>query len=324
MNLPLEISELKPSSWTALRHLVAVTVLSLAALACSLQPNVGLWLLGQGLIAVLTWHWMSIVHSCGHGSFFPKPMFNSLAGTWASLFCFFPYFSWKRIHQLHHKWNGYRGLDPTSTEANPETMKPFTRHFINVSWRWWLPLIGLGFLVTGFYSLRRAMSYGRNASERARIAFSIVIVPLVHVPLLCAFPGEYARCFVLAFLVFGFWADPILISQHCDLPNAVVPEGGARPHSASEQDAYSRTLRFPRWVERYVFAEFTNHSVHHVYPMVPHYHQHLLSFRPCHEAPAWAWVVAARKRAGVDLIFSKVRPRGGDAPHAPGPLLPGP
>ena len=54
-----------------------------------------------------------ILHECGHNTLFRSRAVSTLIGTFVSPFCLMPYFPWRSIHFLHHKWVGVIDKDPT-------------------------------------------------------------------------------------------------------------------------------------------------------------------------------------------------------------------
>src|SRR6516165_2536414 len=91
----------------------AVLSLGVGYLVYGAAPfGAGYWaaevLLGTSLYRVFV-----LLHECGHGTLFRGRTANTIVGTLISPFCLMPYFPWRSIHFLHHKWVGVIDKDPT-------------------------------------------------------------------------------------------------------------------------------------------------------------------------------------------------------------------
>ncbi|MFM2228066.1 MAG: hypothetical protein RL664_1409 [Bacteroidota bacterium] len=53
-----------------------------------------------------------LLHECGHQNFFANDRLNSFFGNVFGMFSFIPFHSWKHMHNLHHRWTGWRDKDP--------------------------------------------------------------------------------------------------------------------------------------------------------------------------------------------------------------------
>jgi fatty acid desaturase len=76
---------------------------------------------------------------------------------------------------------------------------------------------------------------------------------------------------------------------------------GAYP--AFEQDRFTRSLKFPIWISKWLTMSFENHIAHHLFPWVPFYKLHLIHTHTGNEVRAWDWIKKAKKTPGDVLIF---------------------
>jgi acyl-lipid omega-6 desaturase (Delta-12 desaturase) len=68
-----------------------------------------------------------IIHDCGHRSFFRSDLANDIAGNLAAFPILIPHFTWKYIHDVHHKHVG--NLD--MRDVNPESWTMTVREYNN-------------------------------------------------------------------------------------------------------------------------------------------------------------------------------------------------
>jgi fatty acid desaturase len=87
--------------------------------------------------------------------------------------------------------------------------------------------------------------------------------------------------------------------------------GRVAPHSAMDQERFTRSLRLPGVVSRAVL-HFDAHELHHMYPFVPGYRLRDIAYEPQNEIGWRQWVVAARRIPGDVLLFQNRQQTGFD------------
>ncbi len=303
LQLKREYAHLRPSDFRASLSFVSECSLSGLGIFLSLAASTPVWLTGQIVLAISMWHWFVILHSCGHHSYFRNSMLNDVAGHWASLWCTVPFFPWRFIHAKHHTWVGWQDIDPTTQGTLPRALPAATQAFINLCWRFWIPVFSVSFVAQTFWNLPRINKLTRRRAQKAKNAFSVILILAVFAACLYAFGAVFLRVWGLAYLIMLVITDPILLSQHVHLPLESRGERRARPFKPFEQDIYSRTLVFPRWIAQGIFLHFNSHTIHHIFPMVPHYHLTRIKCRPIHSFNGIQWILTAKRVPAHRLLF---------------------
>ena len=146
----------------------AVLFLTLLGLGCSFWGGPLLWLIGQFLVALAILHWFVILHDLGHGGFFRTKILNDIAGHLASFFVILPFYPWRYVHAGHHRWVGWKDLDPTMSQIQPRELSPLLRWLVNFCWRYWIPVFALSFSFGNFWNLSKLFRLARDRREIGR------------------------------------------------------------------------------------------------------------------------------------------------------------
>lgn len=77
-----------------------------------------------------------------------------------------------------------------------------------------------------------------------------------------------------------------------------------------KQDLYSRTVKYPKLIEKYLFLNFPNHGAHHQFPFVPMYHLDKLPETHKNVIDWKDWLRVAIKVTGHILIFQLFKDTG--------------
>ncbi len=249
-------------------------------------------------------HWFSIVHSSGHQSQFKTKWLNIVSGIIGSLFSTIPFYSWKKLHFLHHRWNGIQGKDPTVALKSLKHLTPLSQKVFDFCWKYHVPVFSSGFLFSTFYYFPYANKFAKNSRDKFFFILSALWPPIFHLTLSYYLGWNYGGLVLAGILVFILIADPILLSQHCYL---AVPEGFTEKNVLNSriQNELTRTLSFSPFIDRWVFAQFINHTSHHLHPQVPHYFLHRLKCDVTHKENGWKWFFESRKKRGSELIFGR-------------------
>ena len=267
------------------------------------------WLLGQLLLCVSMVRWFAILHEAGHNTLFRNRRLNALSGHIASLFTVIPFYTWRSIHALHHRWTGWQDLDPTTEALVPRQLAPIERAIIDLCWRWSIPLFSILYRATNFWNLPRLLRRMPRAHHRRRHIGNIFGLGAIYLTCwLIAGPALMLKTFGLAFLLSLVVYDPILFSQHNHIPQKLSHGEDVSPHAPADQVVFTRSLVFPPLISRYILLNFDAHELHHRYPHIPGY---LLDRLPPDEPTPnardwWQWLRAA-KRVPASVIMFKNR-----------------
>jgi fatty acid desaturase len=268
------------------------------------------WIASELLLGVLLFQWFVLMHGCGHRALFASRALNDVFGHVASLMCLVPYSSWRYVHSQHHRWVGWMDRDPTTAALTRAPPAPGIQRLVNFCWRFWIPIFSLVFGTSIFWNARRVAEVASSPRQRRRTWFSILFVPAVYAVLVVVAGGRLVEVWPLAFFFYLTIADPILLSQHVHLPLLRSEGAPVSSFAFADQDQFTRTLVFPRWVSRWVFLEFTNHAVHHAHPNVAHYDIDRVPFAPSH-AIGWSeWLRVAKRVPAIRLLYESTKETG--------------
>ncbi len=148
---------------------------------------------GQLLFVIVFFHGFAILHECGHGTAAESRFLNTVAGHYASLFCFMPYFPWKYIHAEHHTWAGNIDRDPTMKLIREFRESAVLRNaVVRATWKYWIPLLGLlqHFVLWG-YPLKLLRRESRDRERLVRCLISVLLLPAVYLSLHALFPVTF-------------------------------------------------------------------------------------------------------------------------------------
>ena len=144
----------KPSTGKGLLFLIIPVFF--AFIGCFLTvsfESLVLYGIGQIFLAVFFFQCFILLHECGHLSFFKSKVLNKLTGHLMAFITIIPFQSWVLIHNLHHKWTGYRDKDPTTEGTVAPKFNGVLKSLINVSWLLYIPLFTVGYRLGNYWNV---------------------------------------------------------------------------------------------------------------------------------------------------------------------------
>ncbi|MEM7369599.1 MAG: fatty acid desaturase [Bacteroidota bacterium] len=291
----------------AWRSVLFETALTSLAIYASTSGNWGLWLIGQGILAISMFHWFVLMHDMGHGGFFSNRKWNIWWGHMASLICLIPFFPWKSVHHTHHVWTGWAENDPTRPHKELTDMPDWAIRFMNFCWKYWIPIFVVSFCAETFYNLNRLGTLYPSKKRRRQHVLSIGWIIGIHLLVALVIGKMYFQIFGLAFLLNILFSDPILLSQHTHLDQHHVGDQKVRPHSFKDQDLFTRTLIYPAWYSRYILYHFDKHGFHHQHPTIPSYHLEKYGNANRNTIHWWEWLIRAKAIPASTLIYQSYK-----------------
>ncbi len=262
-----------------------------------------LWWISQLLVGFVVLKWFFLIHDLGHNHYFSwKPM-NAIVGHIASLIVILPFYPWRYIHRAHHLWTGWKDKDPTMTVIIPKDLAPRRKAVVNFCWKYWIPIFTVAFSFSCFfnYGKLRRMFPEKNAKN----IFSILLLFAFHLPLMIFTTKTYFQTWGVGYFIFLFIADPILLSQHVTLPFNHTHGKNESMLPFWEQETYTRTLIFPRWIKFGVFLGFEAHNLHHLFPTKPGYRLSFIEHTGPNDIYWTQWLRETKKLKAVDILFSE-------------------
>ena len=295
-------SQFRPSNRLGMVHAAGTTSITVAGLVLS-QSALG-WLPGQLLLAVAFVQWFIVLHECGHETLFRSARMNSAVGRLASFFSLIPYRCWKRVHGSHHRWTGWQDLDPTTASLVPRPLGRLERGFINVSWRFWIPVFSILYRVGNYWNLLRLRKLYGHGKEWRQMVYSELLLLLAYLlTLYIVGPWRLLGMAGAGMLLSLIIEDPLLLSQHTHIPQQVSGGRKVRAFGAFEQETFTRSLRFPVWVSRLLLFNFDAHELHHMYPFVPGYHLRQIDYTGTNEVDWWTWLKTVKHIRAEHFLF---------------------
>ena len=300
---PAACLEFKPTDKLGLIQSGAVAAATITGLLLSRSGGM-VWLTGQILLAIALVQWFVVLHECGHETLFRRPFWNVCVGHIAAFFSGIPFVSWKRVHGLHHRWTGWQDLDPTTATLVPRPLSPVEKVIIRMSWKYWIPLFSVMYRVNNYWNLPRLRKLFNNDRRTREIALNAAGQALLY-GIIISIVGLRSSLHLagLALLLSLVIEDPLILSQHTHIPQNNSRNQHARSFAAMEQERFTRSLRFPAWVSKFLLFNFDAHELHHMYPFVPGYHLRRIPYTGMNEIDWWRWLAAAKRMRGDEFLF---------------------
>lgn len=262
------------------------------------------WIIGQSILALAFLQWFILLHEAGHRTLFRSRALNTIAGHISAFCAGFPYSSWVLIHFRHHKWTGWQDLDATTASLVPRPLKNWERQVINFCWKYWIPLFSLIYRINNYWNYPRVIRFVTQKEKRHKVARDILLLAFSYA-LLISILGikTFLLVFGLAMLISLVMQEVILLSQHTHVPTNLSHGKQVKPFPPLEQEVYTRSLSFPRWVSRFLLLHFDAHELHHMYVNVPGYDLGKIPYRTRNEVNWWQWIRASKRLSGVSFLF---------------------
>ena len=309
---PSDLTHLRPSDAAGSAVILVAAGGTALAFALSARAELWLWLLGQAVLAVSLVQWFAILHECGHETLFRTRRLHGPVGQIAGFFSTIPFYNWKRVHGRHHKWTGWQDVDPTTATLVPRELSRAERGLVNVCWRFWIPLFSVLYRVNNFWNWPRLRTLFEKSEDRRRLAVSsLVLLAVYAVVVMLVGPRALLRLVGLGVLLSLIAEDLLLLSQHTHIPQQLSRGKAVRPFPTIEQEVFTRSLVFPRWLST-LLLHIDAHELHHMYPFVPGYRLGGIAYETENEIGVWTWVRRARAMPGELFLFHNRLETGAD------------
>lgn len=260
------------------------------------------YLFSQIMFGVFFFQCFILLHETGHYSFFKNRLLNTLFGHFFAFASFIPFKSWIAIHNLHHKWTGYRDRDPT-TEGTVEPKFGFlTKSLINVCWKFSLPLFTLGYRLGNYWNIGKMKRHLPAANLRP-IYINMGIQILLYV-LLFIIGGKslfwhIAPGYFLSLMI----SDIFILSQHSHIEIPIAGNREVKPLRYADQLPYTRSIRLNKAIAALLYFNFNLHELHHAYPGLPAYHLNKIQNETPNSVGLMDYLRDAKGMSGLDFIF---------------------
>lgn len=235
---------------------------------------------GDSLITILarlvywfaqgTMFWAVFVlgHDCGHGSFSVHGLLNDIVGLILHSAILVPYVPWKLSHRHHHKFTGNLDKDEVYYPIRQSDSDPPTPFLFGLGFGW------LTYVVTG-YPPRAVSHINWRHPLFARHVIGTVISILcwfgaVALLLTCSYTFGFRAVMTwygVPQLIFGSWLVITTFLHHND-ENVPWFADSKWDYVRGNLSSVDRDFG---WLHN-VVHNIGTHQVHHLFPIIPHYH----------------------------------------------------
>ncbi len=297
-------SAYKPSNSNAVLYLIVPVILLILGIYLSYFP---IWsfayILGQIFLGIFFFQCFILLHETGHFSYFKNRKVNKFFGNIFGFISFIPFTSWIEIHNLHHKWTGYRDKDPTTEGTVSPKYNFILKGLVNVSWLIWFPLFTIGYRIGNYWNigkLKRHISplYLKRIYKNMFLQIGMYL-------LLFYFEGSWIiRHILLGYFISLIISDVFILSQHSHIEIPIAGEEEVKPIRCAEQIQYTRSLNLSDLVARYIYFNFNLHELHHFYPGMPAYHLNKINLDTSNKVGLFNYLLDAKLMTGMNFIFN--------------------
>jgi omega-6 fatty acid desaturase (delta-12 desaturase) len=224
---------------------------------------------GQALLALFYFHNFAIMHEAGHGNVHRRDFVNVIVGHYASLFCFLPFYPWRYIHHEHHTWTGNPEKDPTMKQILRMKTRKRIPLAVRFTWRSWIPFGAvLQHLVFWSYPITAWREGRMKRRQRLDMLMSILFLA-AGLASIAAFAGwaTLGRLWP-SFVIYLVGVELVNFPHHLDMPT-VDPQSSKQRLYVWEQQATTRSCRYPGILSELLVLNFNLHTEHHLFPALP-------------------------------------------------------
>lgn len=307
MNYDNQISsktKYKPSNSKAVLFLIVPAILLSSGVYLSYFPKWSFaYFSGQILLGIFFFQCFILLHETGHYSYFRNRYANIFFGNIFAFLSFIPFISWINIHNLHHKWTGYRDKDPTTEGTVSPKFSFFTKALVNLSWLLWFPLFTIGYRIGNYWNVRKLKKHVPSVHLK-RIYKNMFLQITLYLPLFY-FEGSW----IIQHLLIGYFisliiSDVFILSQHSHIKIPIAGEEEVKPIRYSEQLKYTRSVSLSKLVSRFIYFNFNLHELHHSYPGLPAYHLDKINIETHNKVGFFNYLADAKSMSGMNFIFN--------------------
>ncbi len=274
--------------------------------------GMSLWLFGFGtiftywsatlLLSLFFTQTFILLHECAHLQFFVSRRTNIVVGNLMGLLSGIPFVTWQQMHNLHHKWTGWRDLDPTTEKTVEPSESPMMRWVANICWLLFIPIFYLVYVVSNYWNIFKIRRFVAPGALRSSVV-SITVYALFYVLAFVLFSPFILHYLLPAFGLSCIWKELIILTQHSHIEIPVSGGNQVRPLPYSEQIPYTRSFRTHRFLARYFLFNFNLHQAHHAYPGLPAYWLDMVEVEDDTIPTYSEWFRQAKSLKGEDYIF---------------------
>lgn len=296
------ISRFKANDFKAFCFLVTPLLLLVIGVFLTARGELPLYFLGQFLLSIFFLQTFILLHECGHLNYFKTRSLNLLFGNIFGFFTMIPFYSWQHMHNLHHKWTGWRDKDPTTEKTVEPSNSMIMRVIANIAWWLFIPLFYIVYKISNYWNISKIKRH-LNKEKYSKALMAILIYTIIYVVLFLFFYDFILRFVAISFGLSLIWKELIIMTQHSHIEIPISNGEDVKPVKFANQVQYSRSFYINKLVARVVLFNFNLHEAHHVYPGVPAYWLDKVDLG-IEEKPSYMqWFLKAKSMKAEDYVF---------------------
>jgi len=298
----LKLTDFKASNGNAFLSLVIPAILAVSGILLALSDTPLLYWAGQFLLSFFFLQTFILLHECAHLNFFKSRWLNTLFGHFFGLLSMIPFFTWQHMHNLHHRWTGWRDKDPTTEKTVEPSKSPVMRTVANVCWFLFIPIFYIVYKLSNYWNLLKIKRF-LNPKKFKTSTYHVAVYFLVYVAL-----GYFLGAFLIsllapAFLISLVWKELVILTQHSHIDIPLSEGEEVRPIAYKEQVQYTRSFYVNAFFARHFLFNFNLHEAHHAHPGLPAYWLEKVALGVPREPRYITWFKKAKSMKGEDYIF---------------------
>jgi omega-6 fatty acid desaturase (delta-12 desaturase) len=295
-------SDYKPSDSKAFAALIVPILIGGSGFWLTFYGSQWSYYLGQFLLSIFFLQTFLLLHECGHLNFFKTRFLNNIFGTLFGFFTLIPFYSWQQVHGLHHRWTGWRDLDPTTAPTAHASKSKIKNGVVNVAWKLFIPLFYLAYKIGNYWNLGKIRKYVPPTRFK-KIRISILLYLIAYVVLFFLLDRSFILALLPAFIFSLIWKELVIMTQHSHVDMPLAEGREVKPFSFIDQIKYTRSFFVPTWISHYMLFNVNLHEAHHAYPGVPAYYLGEIDINQPSEPKFLDWLYKAKSMKGEDYIF---------------------
>jgi fatty acid desaturase len=297
-----DISSLKSSNYIAFSFLILPAILATAGMILSLKDDFTFYIVGQFILSLFFLQTFILLHECAHLNFFRNRSLNIVFGNIFGVFTLIPFYSWQHMHNLHHKWTGWRDKDPTTEKTVEPSKSPIMRIVANIAWWLFIPLFYLTYKISNYWNVFKIKRHLHPAKYKKAI-IHICIYLSFYLSILLLFPEFILRVFALSFSISLIWKELVIMTQHSHIEIPISNGEKVKPVAYVEQVPFTRSFFINSTIARFLIFNFNLHEAHHMYPGLPAYWLDQIKVNEERKPTYIQWFKKAKSMKGEDYVF---------------------
>ncbi|GAB5466568.1 MAG: hypothetical protein Kapaf2KO_20040 [Candidatus Kapaibacteriales bacterium] len=307
MRKKINKKEYKASNYEAIKLLIIPVLLVIFFIIMILNDTY--YILSQVILGVLFTQFFILMHEAGHNSFFKSRTANRLLGYVSGFLALVPFYSWKKIHDLHHKWTGWRDKDPNTIETIQPDMKGLKMYFVNFCWFFLIPIFSLLYRINNYWIPGKLKKYMKGFSYSKSVV-NIVVQLALYLALIFFF-SSFLLTYILPGLILGLMiTELIIVSQHSHIDIPISEGKDVKRVQFEDQVQYSRSIDLNPLIAKFLLFNFNMHEKHHSYPWVPAYYISNIDIDTVNNKKFLNWFLCSKTMTGSTYLFKTTKHTG--------------